>query len=129
MPFVPIDIERIEDLAAAGLTLAEMSAALGVGERTLYRRKKHVAALADAIKRGQARGAETVSNALFQRALAGDTTAIIWYEKTRRGLSDRPTATALRRQVASEIIQALQPRLAPGVWRDVAGVIIDYLNH
>ncbi|MCG8351204.1 MAG: helix-turn-helix domain-containing protein [Chloroflexales bacterium] len=57
MPTIATDIQQLEDLAAKGLTLAEISAALGISESTLYRRERAVTAVTGAIKKGQARGA------------------------------------------------------------------------
>ena len=88
-PRIEIDTSRVEILAAQGLSQAEICLVIGVSEDTLTRRKSDTAAIADAIKRGKAKSASEISNKLYQMALAGDLGAIIWYEKTRRGLSDR----------------------------------------
>lgn len=88
-PKIEIDISRVEVLAAQGLTQAEICLCLGISENTLLRRKSEVEVLADAIKRGKARAASEISNTLYQMAKSGDLGAIVWYEKTRRGLSDK----------------------------------------
>lgn len=63
---------------------------MGISENTLLRRKADMEVLADAIKEGRAKAAVEVSNALYEKATVDkDLGAIIWYEKTRRGLSDR----------------------------------------
>lgn len=86
---IPIDLEQVRTLAAAGHTQGEIAARVGVSVDTLQRRKKASAAFADALKRGQETAHSTVSNALYQEAVKGNVTAIIWYEKTRRGMTDR----------------------------------------
>lgn len=86
---IDIDIDRIEYLAGLGLTEAEICSSLGISEDTLGNRKKESTDFSEAIKRGKAKAAQQVSNALFDKAMQGDTTAIIWYEKTRRGMTDR----------------------------------------
>lgn len=87
---IDIDIDRVAELAGRGLTQAEICAVIGISEDTLGRRIQDTADFADAIKRGRAAAAVEVSNALYQKAtIDKDLGAIIWYEKTRRGLSDR----------------------------------------
>ncbi len=89
-PKLDIDISRVEQLAAQGLTQAEICLCLGISEKTLERRKSELAVLSDAIKRGRAKAASEVANVLYLKATKDkDLGAIIWYEKTRRGLSDR----------------------------------------
>lgn len=87
---IPIDTFRVEELAAQGLSQAEICLCLGISEDTLTRRKQDGADVADAIKRGKAKAASEVANVLYIKATKeGDLGAIIWWEKTRRGLSDK----------------------------------------
>jgi len=88
-PRIDIDIARVEELAGQGLTQAEICLVLGISERTLYSRKAESSEFADAIKSGKAKAASEISNVLYQMATGGDLGAIVWYEKTRRGLSDK----------------------------------------
>lgn len=89
-PRIDIDIDRVAELAGRGLTQAEICAVMGVSEDTLSRRKHDTAVFAEAIKAGRAKAAQDVANALYEKAtVEKDLGAIIWYEKTRRGLSDR----------------------------------------
>lgn len=88
-PPVEIDIAEVERLAGLGLTQEEIAESLGFSERTLRRRKGVLSVLSDAMKRGRATAAKEVANALFQKAIGGDLGAIVWWEKTRRGLSDK----------------------------------------
>ena len=67
----PLDLEKIERLAAQGLTQEQIAACLGMGTRTLERRKSIEADVAAAIKRGQAQGIATVTNKLFEAAESG----------------------------------------------------------
>lgn len=90
-PKLQIDISRIEELAAQGLSQAEICQCLGISESTFYRRKSDLEELTEAIKRGKAKAASEISNVLYQMAKSKDLGAIIWYEKTRRGLSDKTT--------------------------------------
>lgn len=88
-PKIEIDISRVEELAAQGLSQAEICLVLGISESTLYRRKHDLEELTETIKRGRAKAASEISNKLYMMAKGGDLGAIIWYEKTRRGLSDK----------------------------------------
>lgn len=88
-PKIDIDISRVEEYAAQGLTQAEICLCLGISEDTMTRRKVENAVFAEAIKRGKAKAASEIANTLYLKAINGDLGAIIWYEKTRRGLSDR----------------------------------------
>ena len=88
-PRIEIDISRVEELAAQGLSQAEICLVLGISEGTLYSRKRENEVFGEAIKRGKAKAASEIANTLYMMAKRGDLGAIIWYEKTRRGLSDR----------------------------------------
>ena len=88
-PRITIDVDEVERLAGQGLSLAEICLCLGISESTLYRRKAAVTEMTDAIKRGRSKAASEVANTLYTMAKGGDLGAIVWWEKTRRGLSDR----------------------------------------
>ena len=88
-PRIELDILRIEELAAQGLSQAEICLVIGISEDTMSRRKADSAAIADAIKSGRAKAASEISDTLYRMAKGGDLGAIVWYEKTRRGLTDK----------------------------------------
>ena len=88
-PRIDINIEQVADLAGRGLSQAEICLVLGISETTLYGRKRESEVFAEAIKRGRAVAADAVANKLYEMATAGDLGAIVWWEKTRRGLSDK----------------------------------------
>jgi hypothetical protein len=91
---IQIDILQVEKLAAQGLSQGEICLCLGISEDTLTRRKQDSADIADAINRGKAKAASEVANVLYLKATKDkDLGAIIWYEKTRRGLSDKVANT------------------------------------
>jgi hypothetical protein len=85
---IEIDLAEVERLAAQGLTEEEIAACLNISTDTIGRRKQDNADFAAALKRGRAQGAREVSSALMGQCRQGNTAAIIWYEKTRRGLSE-----------------------------------------
>lgn len=110
-PKIAIDISKVEELAAQGLSQAEICLCLGISEDTLSRRKADTAAIADAIKSGKAKAASEISNTLYRMARGGDLGAIVWYEKTRRGLSDKTTTVVA--QEIDYILDRLRDNLPP----------------
>ena len=60
-----------------------------IAEATLYRRKQDNESFESALKKGRAKAAADIANAVYENAMKGNITAQIWYEKTRRGLSDK----------------------------------------
>jgi hypothetical protein len=91
------DYKKVEQLAAQGLTLQQIAAAFGYSERAIYNRKKVDVQLVQSLKKGKAQGIATISNALFQTAVDGNTTAQIFYLKNRdpENWSDRQQLDAL----------------------------------
>lgn len=88
-PRTEIDISKVEEYAAQGLTQVEICLCLGISERTLRNHKQVDSVLADAIKRGRAKATSEIANRLYQMAIGGDLGAIIWWEKTRCGRTDK----------------------------------------
>lgn len=86
---IALDLAKVERLAGLGLTHEEIARNLGVSLATITRRKRDSADFDEAIKRGQAAANATVANALMARVLIGDLGAIIWWEKTRAGRTDK----------------------------------------
>ena len=81
----PPDRQAVEDLAARGLTEGQIAAALGISHDTLINKKREFSEFSEAIARGKAKGVETIANVLFDKAQAGNLTAIIFYLRTRGG--------------------------------------------
>jgi hypothetical protein len=83
-----LDLEKIEDLAAKGLTLEQIAAALSIDVRTLYNHRKKFREVGEAINRGAANGIAMIANKLFEAANNGSVTAQIFYLKARAGWRD-----------------------------------------
>ncbi len=81
--------ERAEAYASQGLTSEQIALALGIGESTLYDKQNEFKEFAEAIKRGKGRGIQRVTNKLYEKALEGDNTAMIFYLKNRAGWQDK----------------------------------------
>lgn len=83
-PWIP-DLTKVEVLASQGLTNEQIAACLGICEDTLYTKQRQLTEFSEAIKKGRASGIQQVSNVLFEAALAGNVTAMIFYLKVRAG--------------------------------------------
>lgn len=85
-------INKCEKLAAQGLTLEQIAYCIGIHVATLCKKKKQLSELNEAIKRGQASGISKITNKLFQKAMKGDNTALIFYLKNRdqKNWGERP---------------------------------------
>jgi hypothetical protein len=80
-------LRQAEELSGYGLSMAQIAAVLGIGERTLYEKAANDPAISAALTRGKAKAAAIVGKALFLRAKDGDVKAIQWWEMTRDGRS------------------------------------------
>lgn len=89
-PKIEIDIAEVERLASQGLTQQQIADALGVSDQTILNRKADSLDFLEAIKRGQAKGIDTVTNALYEQAVNdGSVPAAIFYLKNRAGWKDK----------------------------------------
>jgi hypothetical protein len=79
----PEILQKTEDLAAKGLTQAQISACLGIVPKTLIEKKRAFSEFSNAIKNGRAKGLGTITNALFDSAVKGSVPAQIFYLKNR----------------------------------------------
>lgn len=85
---IEINIAEVQRLASEGHSEAEIARRLGISEDTLQRRKRDNADFAVAIKRGKATANSNVANKLYSQCMKGNVAAIIWWEKTRCGMSE-----------------------------------------
>lgn len=112
------DLRQIEQFAGIGMTRAEIAHLIGITARQLHRWQEKPEVLA-AIERGRARSLSVVGKKLFEKAKQGDTTAIIWFEKTRGRRSERiqvvneDDAARIQRQLPSMTTEQLE-RVANG---------------
>lgn len=74
----------IEGWARDGLTDEQIAHNIGISRSTLKEWKKKYPALSAALKKSKEVADREVENALYKKALAGDTTAIIFWLKNRR---------------------------------------------
>ena len=106
---IPIDLDRVQELAGQGLSQAEICVSLGISEDTLGRRKRDSAGFAEALRTGRSKASAVISNKLFELAAAGNVAAIRWWETTRIGLSDRVRSEVTVRQTFEDFVASLPP--------------------
>jgi hypothetical protein len=84
-PPIPIDLDRVRELASLGLNADHIAARLGVSRRTLFQRMSEDPAYREALDQGVASGVETAARTLREMAAAGNVAAIIFFLKTKGG--------------------------------------------
>lgn len=85
------DLERLEKLAAQGLTIKEISAYFNAAPITLYKAIADKPEIAAAMETGRAKGIEFVTSKLMEKIQSGDLNAIIFYLKSKAGWQDKVT--------------------------------------
>ena len=76
-------LARVQALARKGLSIDQIADCIGVNRATIYKHKKKNSDIDDALKSGQSKGLASVTNALYNAAMAGNITAQIFYLKNR----------------------------------------------
>jgi len=79
-----LNMEKVEAIASMGLTDDEIAIILEISPRTLNYWKKKSGAFSQALKRGKLKADFKVTQQLYKKALAGDTTAMIFWLKNRQ---------------------------------------------
>ena len=74
----------LEGWARDGLTDEQIAHNMGITSKTLYEWKNKYGDICESLKKGKEIGDFEVENALFQSAMAGNTTAQIFWLKNRR---------------------------------------------
>lgn len=82
IPFDGTDSDKVRLLARVGTKQEIIAGLLGCSVDTLQRR------FVEELTEGHEHAEALIASTLFTKALDGDTTAIIWWEKTRRGLRE-----------------------------------------
>jgi hypothetical protein len=89
----PLHLRIVEDMSGRGARLDDIACVIGISPRTLDRWLKHDDVKL-AYKRGKAVAVDDVSRTLYQKALDGDTVAMIFYLKAQAGWSDKQNEQA-----------------------------------
>ena len=76
--------ERVTQFCLMGATDIELAEFIDISTETLHRWKKLYPEFSSSIKEGKELADARISDALYQKALAGDSTAMIFWLKNRR---------------------------------------------
>ncbi|AUB36131.1 Homeodomain-like [Nostoc flagelliforme CCNUN1] len=84
------EIQQIRVMAGMGLSIEKIALILGFSVATFYRKKKLLPEVKSAYDMGLAQSEYSISKTLYEMATTDkNLTAIIWWEKTRFGRSER----------------------------------------
>lgn len=81
---IPIDLDKVRELAAIGCTIAEVATVMGVSKSTLYERE----GFEEEMEKGRDAGRETLRRLQWHGAQAGNPTMLIWLGKQLLGQRD-----------------------------------------
>lgn len=84
-PRKAFDLAEVERLASLGLTREQIASSLGASASTVYNRLRDDEEFSEAVKRGEALGIGAVASKLMDQINEGNTTAMIFYLKSRAG--------------------------------------------
>ncbi len=82
-------LKKAELLSSHGHDQDQIAILLGMGKATFYEKKKKFPEFQDAITRGKVKGGAVVASKLMEAVQNGSVSAMIWYEKTRLGKSEK----------------------------------------
>jgi hypothetical protein len=88
---IEIDLDEVERLGGLGLSEQQICKCMGFSDETLLRRKRVSVEFVEALQRGKARAVAQVSNWLYELCAEKNLGALIWYEKTRAGFTEKLT--------------------------------------
>lgn len=102
-------LRQIETLAGLGHIMPEIALVIGISPETLKRRKRDMEEVEEAIQRGRAKANVSVSRKLFDLCMASHFPAIVWWEKTRGGRTEKTMVehTGMPQQEQSKVVVVL----------------------
>ena len=102
------NLEKVESLAARGLTEEQIASCLGIHACTLSHKKRESEQLTQAIKDGKAKGIAMVTQALLKNVQLGNVTAQIFYLKSQaKWIEAREQPTDEKRSLIENLIDKL----------------------
>jgi predicted DNA-binding protein (UPF0251 family) len=81
-------IRQAQLLSGYGLTQNQVADVLGIS-RSTFEKKKNEERVQVALQKGRAIAQQNVGKSIYEKALNGDMTAAIWWEKTRAGRTEK----------------------------------------
>lgn len=104
---IEIDLQKVEDLAAQGLTFEQIAICLGTTDRTLFNRRKESSEVSEAIKRGRERGVALAASQLQNLIAQGNLGAVIFYLKAKGGWTEKQVIETKETADEKEIAKGL----------------------
>lgn len=116
-PRLDVDLAKVEQYAALGLSQEQIAQCLGISPRLLYYKKKQSAEFAEAIKRGKAKGIAVVTSKLMEQVKAGNVTAMIFFLKSQAGWKEAKSVELTGKdgapiEMRSEVVELTQSQKA-----------------
>lgn len=108
---IQVDLKKVEEYAQFCDSEEEIALALGISYSTLRRRKADNEQFEQAIKRGKAKANVFVGGKLMQKIKEGDTTAMIFYLKSRCKWSEKQVLDVTTREEVPEGATALYAKI------------------
>ena len=105
-PYIKIDEQKVEALAAIGCSQDEIAAELGIGERTLQRRCGAI------LKQGVKKCHVRLRSAMFRHAIKGDPRLLVFLGKVYLGLKEDPQTVVNVSQTAISVTDETKRRLS-----------------
>lgn len=107
---LPKDIVKIEKLAAEGCLQIEIARSCNVSKGVLQRWRREFPEVKEALEAGLAKEHKALHSILIEKALAGDTVALLFALKTRHGYREAaPVESESRLNVTITLPGALSP--------------------
>lgn len=117
-PLDEVELKKLGDLAAVGLNLVQIAAAMEMSPGTLKRRIKETEGGSDPLKRGRAVALANVARTAYQLAVSGKVPAMtMFFLKTRGGWREkdrpeaRPDLADAKKPDTSSLAQALAEQI------------------
>lgn len=108
---IQIDLKKVEEYAQFCDSEEEIAQALGISYATLRRRKNDFDRFAQALKIGKAKANVFVGGKLMQKIKEGDTTAMIFYLKSRCKWNEKQILDVTTREEIPEGATALYAKI------------------
>lgn len=99
-------LRQIQIMSGYGIGQGKMAAILGISQGTMKTWKK-TKEVSTAFEKGSASAEVSVSKSLFDQAVRGVLPAIVWFEKTRCGRSERNLQQEVDAQLEIELTHIL----------------------
>lgn len=103
-PSKKLDLDLIEKLAAIHCTNTEIAATIGC-DSSLLSKKNY----SEIVRKGRERGKQTLRRKMFETAMGGNVTMMIWLSKQILDMTDKKEETIINKELA-DLIKSLETK-------------------